>query len=162
MAEARAIPPWVHINEGSDLHTPLVPPVYVQPVSKKHYKPGRRWDHLRNAEPAFMGEMTAERAVSWQALMESGPQYERSEGARIVSQQWMDENRPHLNPDYHSDDDEEKPEVHRLTAKGMMYKGKWLISPERQEQTVRLFWVSPLILCWQFSYDAYGRTHSAR
>lgn len=72
--------------------------------------------------------------------MYSGPNPQAREG-RVVDAAWMEENMPDLNPDWHPDDEEEAgPGI--LSAKGLMYKGKWLISPERQEQTVRLFWVS--------------------
>lgn len=51
---------------------------------------------------------------------------------------------PDLNPNWQPED-ESHPIAHGLTAKGLMYKGKWLISPERQEKTVRIFWVSHVL-----------------
>ena len=59
----------------------------------------------------------------------------------MVDARWMEENMPDLNPDWHPDD-EVPAGGHGLSAKGLMYKGQWLISPERQEKTMRLFWVS--------------------
>jgi hypothetical protein len=74
--------------------------------------------------------------------MQSGPNPQTREG-RVVSAAWMQENMPDLNPDWHPDDEAEaEGGVQGLTAKGLMYKGMWFISPERQERTVRLFWVS--------------------
>lgn len=73
--------------------------------------------------------------------MQSGPNPQRREG-RVVSAAWMHENMPELMPDWHPDDELEQGELAGLSAKGLMYKGKWLISPERQERTVRVFWVS--------------------
>ena len=74
--------------------------------------------------------------------MESGPNPQTREG-RVVDAAWMDEHMPDLNPDWHPDDEaavETGPQG--FTAKGLMYKGKWLISPERQEKSIRFFWVS--------------------
>lgn len=76
--------------------------------------------------------------------MQSGPNPYEKEG-RVVDAAWMEENMPDLNPDWHPDD-EVHPGGHGISAKGLMYKGKWLISPERQEKTVRLFWVSLFLL----------------
>lgn len=72
--------------------------------------------------------------------MQSGPNPQSQEG-RIVSPEWMEENMPDLNPDWHPDDEHDA-NAPVFTAKGLMYKGMWLISPERQEKSVRLFWVS--------------------
>ena len=59
----------------------------------------------------------------------------------MVDEAWITENMPDLGADWHSDLEREAgPQF--LSAKGLMYKGKWLISPERQEKSVRLFWVS--------------------
>jgi hypothetical protein len=38
---------------------------------------------------------------------------------------------------------------------GVMYRGKWLISPERQEKTMRLLWVS-LISQWVMDISLVG------
>lgn len=50
---------------------------------------------------------------------------------------------------------------------GLMYRGKWLISPERQEKTVRIFWVSeyfPGISMEEFlaEADGYHRDYCSR
>lgn len=74
--------------------------------------------------------------------MKSGPTPYEKEG-RVVDAAWMDEHMPDLNPEWRPDDEDEAGD-RGITARGLMYKGKWLISPERQERTVRLFWVSPL------------------
>ncbi len=73
--------------------------------------------------------------------MKSGPNPCEGEG-RVVDAEWMEENMPDLMPGWHPDDEEEAAGHKIITAKGLMYKGKWLISPERQEKTMRLFWVS--------------------
>jgi hypothetical protein len=79
--------------------------------------------------------------------MYSGPNpQEQQERARVVNQAWMDEHMPHLNQEYIDEDDfltEHGTSVEYKGFSGLMYRGKWLISPERQERTVRLFWVSP-------------------
>lgn len=36
--------------------------------------------------------------------------------------------------------------IQTWSGRGLMYKGRWLISPERQERSVRLFWVSLTII----------------
>jgi hypothetical protein len=77
--------------------------------------------------------------------MQSGPNPQTREG-RVVDAAWMEEHMPDLNPNWHPDDEAEVEAVpQRLTAKGLMYKGKWLISPERQEKSMRLFWVSTCV-----------------
>ena len=74
--------------------------------------------------------------------MQSGPNPQTREG-RVVDAAWMEEHMPDLNPNWHPDDEAEVEAVHQgLTAEGLMYKGKWLISPERQEKSMRFFWVS--------------------
>ena len=78
--------------------------------------------------------------------MQSGPnQHEYHHGeARIASQQWMEENIPIVGRKWEPAD-ELDPEMHGKGLsgfKGVMYRGKWLISPERQERTVKIFWVS--------------------
>jgi hypothetical protein len=72
--------------------------------------------------------------------MQSGPNPQERQG-KIVDAAWMEENMPQMNADWQPEDEVE-PGPGLLSAKGLMYRGKWLISPERQEQTVRLFWVS--------------------
>jgi len=59
-----------------------------------------------------------------------------------VDQAWLDEHMPSLSQGW--DPADELPvDAHAASAmgfSGLMYKGQWLISPERQERTVRLFW----------------------
>lgn len=63
----------------------------------------------------------------------------------MVDAAWMEQNMPDLAPGYYSEDEvEAHPDGH--STRGLMYRGKWLISPERQERTMRLFWV-----CLDFS-----------
>jgi hypothetical protein len=89
--------------------------------------------------------------------MQSGPNPQEGQG-KIVDAAWMEENMPHMNADWQPEDEVE-PGPGLLSAKGLMYRGKWLISPERQEQTVRLFWVSPyssgLVVMEHVPYESY-------
>lgn len=83
--------------------------------------------------------------------MASGPNPQTaagSDGARVVGPEWMAENMPDMLPGWTPDVDgeEEGATGKGEKARGLMYKGKWLISPERQERTVRLFWVSGELL----------------
>ena len=152
--EPSSIPPWVHVNEGTEEQDALLalPPDRIRPNTRhykpppSHYKPGRKWDHMRTAEPPLLSAPIADHQQRWRPFMQSGPNPQMREG-RIVDAAWMEENMPDLNPDWHPDDEEEAG-ASGLSAQGLMYKGKWLISPERQERTVRLFWVSPgLVSC---------------
>ena len=68
----------------------------------------------------------------------------RQEG-RVVDAAWMAEHMPDLHPEWRPEDEDQAENAARKGMKGLMYKGKWLISPERQERTVRLFWVSGFI-----------------
>ncbi len=79
--------------------------------------------------------------------MQSGPGYVegRNDGGRVVDARWMEENMPYMDPNWSPEEAEHEPGL--LTARGLMYRGKWLISPERQERTVRLFWVSRRCSC---------------
>ena len=147
-----SIPPWVHINDGTEDQDALLSPDrarsntrhYKPPPS--HFKPGRKWDHMRTAEPPLLSLPIADSQQRWKAFMQSGPNVQHKEG-RVVDAAWMEENMPDLNPDWCPEDEEEAGR-NVLSAKGLMYKGKWLISPERQERTVRLFWVSHIFQAW--------------
>lgn len=72
---------------------------------------------------------------------------------RVVDAAWMEENMPDLHPEWQPEDNDQAANGAMKGMKGLMYKGKWLISPERQERTVRLFWVSALVFL-----IFYGRT----
>lgn len=152
--EPSSIPPWVHVNDGNEEPeiSLLLPPTtkpntrhYKPPPS--HYKPGRKWDHLRSAEPPLLSAPIADHQVRWAPFMQSGPNPGRQMGeGRIASPQWMEENMPYTSTDW-DPEDEVEPAPGLLSARGLMYRGKWLISPQRQEKTVRFFWVSILHLC---------------
>ncbi len=82
--------------------------------------------------------------------MHAGPNYvEQQAQTRVVDQAWLDEHMPYLNQQW---TEQEEAEAALEKAKeatgfsGLMYGGKWLISPERQERTVRLFSVSPIFV----------------
>ncbi|KAK5700701.1 hypothetical protein LTR97_005218 [Elasticomyces elasticus] len=152
----QSIPPWVHVNDGrlSADDARLLPkhPGHTVPNSR-HYKPpptnyktGRKWDHLRSASPPLLSAPIAEHQERWRDFMYSGPNHlEQQSRARVVDQAWLDEHMPYLNQDeWIAQDAEAQAERQEHDApkgfRGLMYGGKWLISPERQERTVRLFW----------------------
>ena len=143
--QAAALPPWIHANEdGDEEDNLLAAPSHARPSTRHykpptHYKPGRKWDHFRSDEPALLSAPIADHHERWRGFMASGPHPHAAEG-RVVDAAWMEENMPALCGDWGNED--EKAVGHGITASGMMYKGMWLISPERQEKTMKLFWVS--------------------
>lgn len=155
---AAAIPPWVHANHDADnaaqsdpllaTLTPSRPNTRHYKPPTTHYKPGRKWDHLRSSEPPLLSGPIAEHQERWKGFMKSGPNPYEAQG-RVVDAAWMEENMPDLLPGWQDENEKGSPAPlpHGVTAKGLMYKGKWLISPERQEKSVRLFWVS--VVCMQ-------------
>ncbi len=167
--EPSSIPPWVHVNDGNEDPDTLLLPSQARPNTRHykppptHYKPGRKWDHLRTAEPPLLSAPINDHQLRWAPFMQSGPNPQNREG-RVVDAAWMEENMPYMNPEWHPDDEEE-PAPGLLTARGMMYRGKWLISPERQEKTMRLFWVSQNLVsprAWAAArYDCEGLSHFA-
>lgn len=145
-----SLPPWVHINDESN-DTPLLDPRPTVPNTRHykpphpnlaetrqppaHYKPGRKWDHLRSASPPMLSRPIDEHQERWRTFMQSGPEpYE--EGSRLVSQEWLEVNMPHLNRPWTPTD--------ALLAEGNhgQAEGWWIFSAERQQRTVSLFWVS--------------------
>lgn len=145
-----SIPPWVHVNNAEDTASPTLPPPQDVRPNTRHYKPppnhyrtGRKWDHLRSAEPALLSQAIADEQVRWAPFMSSGPNpHEYEGGARVVSQSWMEENMPFLSKGWDPSDDAAAEGGLSTGRSGLMYRGLWVISPERQERTVRLFWVS--------------------
>ncbi|EMC96864.1 hypothetical protein BAUCODRAFT_70184 [Baudoinia panamericana UAMH 10762] len=146
------IPPWVHPNDGTILpdNARLLsqPPEPARPNTRHHkpahnYKAGRKWDHLRSAEPALLSMPIADHQARWRDFMVSGPNpQDRSAQARVVDQAWLDEHMPYLNRPWQPEDELEAGAkgAEPKGFSGLMYRGKWLISPERQERTVRVFW----------------------
>ena len=135
-----SIPPWVHISSAED-DTLIPPPVrpntrhYKPPPS--HYKPGRKWDQIRTAEPPLMSAPIADHQTRWLPFMQSGPHPPGHEqGARLMSPEWMEDNVPITVRSWEEEDE-------ALADKQEELKGFWLLSPEKRERTVRLFWVSP-------------------
>jgi len=134
-----SIPPWVHISSAED-DTLIPPPVrpntrhYKPPPS--HYKPGRKWDHIRDAEPPLMSAPIADHQTRWLPFMQSGPHPPwHEQGARLMSPEWMEDNVPITVRRWEEEDE-------ALADKQEELKGFWLLSPEKRERTVRLFWVS--------------------
>jgi hypothetical protein len=135
-----SIPPWVHISSSED-DTLIPPPVrpntrhYKPPPS--HYKPGRKWDHIRSAEPPLMSAPIADHQTRWAPFMQSGPHPPiHGQGARLMSPEWMEDNVPITVRGWEEEDE-------ALADKQEELKGFWLLSAAKRDRTVRLFWVSP-------------------
>ncbi|KAL1303977.1 hypothetical protein AAFC00_000423 [Neodothiora populina] len=139
----RSIPPWVRTEEDDDddeddgasgQHHRLLPPSSAMPASHhylpapphQHRAPGRKWDHLRDAEPAMLDQPIDVNQRRWLPYMVSGPHPGVTQGARIVSDAWMDEHMPHMTAEWTPGEDEE------ATEKA---EGYWLLSPARQRHT---------------------------
>ena len=156
----QSVPPWVHANETHEAspfsrppparpntrhYKPPPPGPPPPPRPPAHYKVGRKWDHFRSDEPALLSAPIAEHQLRWGPFMRSGPNpRENTAQSRLVSREWMVENMPVVMRGW-QESDEINPEAAGRPPggfQGVMYRGKWLISPERQERTVKLFWVS--------------------
>lgn len=146
---ADSLPPWVHVNDG-DEKAPFLEPEPVVPNTRHYkppptkYQPGRKWDRYRTAEPGLISAPIADEQTRWVPFMQSGPNPREYRGeGRAMDSTWMEANMPVFARGYEEEDDENPEAGHKGPAgfKGIMYGGKWLISPERQEKTVKLFWV---------------------
>lgn len=117
----RSIPPWVQAAEDDDVTASqrLLPPGsavaakhHYLPAPPQHKAPGRKWDHLRDAEPALLDQPLDRSSARWLPYMLSGPQPRGVEGARLMTDEWMEENTPDLtrpwNPSEGLDDISEK------------------------------------------------------
>ncbi|KAK5131014.1 hypothetical protein LTR08_001364 [Meristemomyces frigidus] len=153
-----ALPPWVHVHaphapRASEDAQALLParPHPVQPDPRHarpppaHYKPGRKWDHLRSPSPPLLSQPIADSQARWRGFMYAGPNsLEQAQGARVVDAAWMEQNMPVGQLAWRAEDEvrAEGPAagLDVWSGQGLMYKGRWLVSPERQERTVRLFW----------------------
>lgn len=152
-----SIPPWVHNYDSAsadDAHL-LQPPQTARPNTRHykppptHYKPGRKWDHLRSPSPPLLSTPISDHQARWRPFMYSGPTpHEQEERARVVDQAWLDKHMPALGEGWKEEDDmrADGEPIQTWSGRGLMYKGRWLISPERQERSVRLFWVSLTII----------------
>lgn len=144
-----SIPPWVQSTFNSrditdrDLDEKTASPL-PRPQPPANYKPGRKWDQQRTAEPALLSAPLGEQMKRWDGFMHSGPNDQESRNAetKVVDQAWLDEHMPYLSASGWVEQEEEQLPFGVRMGRGLMYRGKWLISPERQEKTVRLFWVS--------------------
>jgi hypothetical protein len=135
----RSIPPWVHTEDDSDDESidqtqrllPLANAVpashhYLPAPPTQHKAPGRKWDHIRSAEPPLLDQPIDTNQQRWLPYMLSGPQPRGVPGARLVSDAWMDENMPHLTSTWTAAEPEkpsDKP------------KGLWLFTAERRSKT---------------------------
>ncbi|KAG8627246.1 hypothetical protein KVT40_004729 [Elsinoe batatas] len=126
--QLRSIPPWIITPDQHDRRSQLVQPLLrpQTPVIPHHqYLPesqrgnrtgrGRRWDHLRDAEPAMLDQTLHESSARWLPFMLSGPQYKSTEvqGSQVMSDEWMEENMPIFASNYDTGEDEHKEEKHR-------------------------------------------------
>lgn len=145
----RSIPPWVHVEDDDgdgdgdddDHYDPttqtrrLLPPPsavpathhYIPTPPTQHKAPGRKWDHLRNAEPAMLDQPIEAAQARWHPYMLSGPHPRADEDSHIVDDEWMDENMPHMTARWTSPESEEPSEKP---------SGFWLLSPARQKSTL--------------------------
>ncbi|KAF2771973.1 hypothetical protein EJ03DRAFT_12192 [Teratosphaeria nubilosa] len=161
------IPPWLHLNNSAD-DARLLPsrPGKAVPNSRhyrppqqlpSHYKLGRKWDHLRSPSPPLLSIPITDHQQRWRPFMYSGPNpQEQQAQARVVGSGWIaqQEGGAASGPGVGFLGWREEDELAADGSggvnggligggfQGLMYRGKWLISPERQERTVRLFWVS--------------------
>lgn len=146
-----SLPPWIHVNnDPSDEKAPFLAPEPVVPNTRHYrpppnkYQPGRKWDHLRTGEPGLLSAPIADEQTRWIPFMQSGPNPREYRGqGRVMDAEWMEENMPVFARKYEEEDDVNPEAAGKGPGgfKGIMYRGKWLLSPERQERTVRLFWV---------------------
>ena len=83
--------------------------------------------------------------------MQSGPNHpgHDDETGHLMSAEWMEENMPITTRGWEEEDEARADLPEKLT-------GFWLLSPERQERTIRLFWVS------SFSQDLLFYSGAAR
>lgn len=164
-----SIPPWVHLTH--DGAPPLPEPArpntrHWKPSPPHSYKPGRKWDHLRSAEAVLISSPIAEQQEKWKPFMQSSPttRYEAdNEGARLVSDAWVEENMPisrrgwdesdEANVDKNEDDD------------GFWLL--WFLSTDKRERVMRVFWVcyatdcTSIRLTMDIALTAQERIHSS-
>ncbi|TKA30154.1 hypothetical protein B0A50_02873 [Salinomyces thailandicus] len=146
-----SIPPWVHNHDSTSVDDAnfLRAPQNTRPNTRHykppptHYKPGRKWDHMRSPSPPIISSPIADNQARWRPFMYSGPtSQEQEEQSRVVGQAWLDEHMPALGEGWKEEDDMrvDGEQMQVWSGKGLMYGGRWLISPERQERSVRFFW----------------------
>lgn len=139
-----AIPPWVHLTADQR----PAPPEPTRPNTRhwkppppQNYRPGRKWDHLRNADPPLLTSPIAQEQESWKPFMLSGPnmRYDKDvEGARLVSTEWADENMPITRRQWEEEDEAAVDKDEELDGFWLL----WFLTPERRDRTIRVFWVS--------------------
>jgi len=112
-SQLRSIPPWVLTPEITNNRQFSAQPLLLRPetpLAPHHqYLPsdpaaqrsgraakGRRWDHLRTAEPALLDQTLDESSSRWLPFMLSGPQYRPADvfGAEVMGDDWMGQNIP--------------------------------------------------------------------
>ncbi|KAK4632060.1 Regulator of phospholipase D SRF1 [Fulvia fulva] len=144
--QAGTIPPWVHIND-SDEKARFLPPEPSVPNTRHYkpptkYEPGRKWDAFRTAEPGLLSMPIADHQTRWIPFMQSGPNPREYRGEGVVKdEQWMAENTPIFTRGWEEEDEiDPQAKAGQTGMQGIAFLGKWLISPERQERTVKFFW----------------------
>lgn len=110
---------------------------YLPAPPTQHKAPGRKWDHIRSAEPPLLDQPIDTNQKRWIPYMVSGPQPRGVNGARLVSDAWMDENMPHLTTPWTAAEPDQPSEKQ---------KGLWLFTPERRSKTFGRIKVPPLCL----------------
>lgn len=139
--QPNSLPPWIHVNDEG---APFLQPAPILPNTRHYkvppkYQPGRKLDAYRDAEPGLLSAPIADHQVRWIPFMQSGPNPSEHQGI-IRSDSWMRENVPIFDRGW-QEEDEMMPDSNRPRGlPGLLFRGKWLISPERQERSVRLFW----------------------
>lgn len=129
---AAAIPPWVQVahtaEEAERIRRLKDPPnaIYAthnylpapQHKPQQHKAPGRKWDHLRDAEPALLDQPLDVSSARWLPYMLSGPRYPEAERARLMSDEWMEENMPGMGPSWRTHAEAEAELAEKERAKG--------------------------------------------
>ncbi|CAK1361305.1 hypothetical protein CB0940_03305 [Cercospora beticola] len=138
-----SLPPWIHAN---DEQAPFIEPAPTLPNTRHYkvptkYQPGRKLDGYRDAEPGLLSAPIAEHQARWIPFMQSGPNPREHRGQGIVrSASWMRENVPIYDRGWEEEDEIHLDNKRPRGFRGLLFRGKWLISPERQERSVRFFW----------------------
>lgn len=135
--QIRSIPPWVLMAEDDhdpDHTQPLLFPNssvtakhHYLPAPQGHKAPGRKWDHLRSAEPALLDQPLDMSSARWLPYMHAGPQPHDLTGARLVSDEWMEQNVAGMNGPWQAHEDE---------SQGDKEKGLWVLDPTRRKTVV--------------------------
>lgn len=133
--QVRSIPPWVMTADDDDdpnhMHPLLLPSSSVPArhhylhAPQQHKAPGRKWDHLRTAEPALLDQALDVSSARWIPYMHAGPQPHDTEGARLMPDEWMEKNMPGMSGPWHA---------HEVDQTGEKEKGVWFFNRTRRRE----------------------------